>query len=120
MGTILPFMSVILASFGFDPGQIGLLTSVGAIVFTLAVPAWGHLADVRFGRPRTFQICGLGAMVALLLLLGPWPMAIVAALYLWFSAFQSAWQPLADAITVNALRGESQRFSRVRVLSSVS
>jgi MFS transporter, PPP family, 3-phenylpropionic acid transporter len=120
MGTILPFMSVILASFGFEPGEIGLLTAVGAIVFTLAVPAWGHLADVRFGRPRTFQICAIGAMIAILSLLGAWPMAIVALLYLWFSAFQSAWQPLADAITVNALRGESQGYARVRVLSSVS
>ena len=45
---------------GSRPGEIGLITSAGAIGFTIAVPAWGHLADVRLGRPRTLQVCALG------------------------------------------------------------
>lgn len=120
MGAILPFVSVILASFGFAPGQIGLLASLGAVAFTIAVPAWGHLADVRLGRPRTFQICALGSLGALILLLGTWPMVVVAGLFLWFWVFQSAWQPLVDAITVNALGDRGRGYARVRLLSSLS
>ena len=119
-GVVLPFVSVILASLGFAPGQIGLLTSLGAVAFTVAVPIWGHLADVRFGRPRTLQICALGSFVALVLLLGTWPMLVVSGLFVWFWVFQSAWQPLTDAITVNALGDGGHGYARVRILSSVS
>ena len=39
----------------------------------------------------------------LLVLLGTWPPAVVALLFVAFWVFQSSWQPLSDAITVNAL-----------------
>ena len=73
LGVFYPFIPVILANLGFGPAEIGLIASVGAVGFTIAVPAWGHLADVRFGRPRTLQICALGGAVAVGALLGPWP-----------------------------------------------
>ena len=121
VGVFLPFVSVILSSFGFEPGGIGLLTSLGAVAFTIAVPAWGHLADVRLGRPRTLQVCVLGASVAMLLLLGAWPTIVVAALFIVFWIFESSWQPLTDAITVNAIRGRTSGggYARVRLLSSL-
>ena len=120
IGAFYPFVSVILSSFGFEPGQIGLLTSMGALAFTLSVPAWGHLADVRFGRPRTLQICVAGAVMALVLLLGTWSLIVVSILFIVFWTFQSSWQSLADAITVNALRDRSRGYARVRLLTSLS
>ncbi len=120
IGVLIPFVSVILASFGFEPGQIGLIASLSALAFTIAVPAWGHLADVRLGRPRTLQICVLGSTVALLLLLGAWPPVVIAFLFIVNAVFQSSWQPLADAITVNALRDRSRGYARVRLLTSLS
>ena len=75
IGVFVPFISVILASRGFGPAQIGLAASLGAIGFTVAVPVWGHLADVRLGRPRTLQVCALGGAVAVVTLLRDWPMA---------------------------------------------
>ena len=53
LGVFYPFIPVILASRGFGPAEIGLVASIGAVGFTLAVPAWGHIADVRLGRART-------------------------------------------------------------------
>ena len=47
LGVFYPFIPVILQGFGFGPAEIGLVTSAAALGFTLAVPAWGHLADVR-------------------------------------------------------------------------
>lgn len=118
LGVFYPFIAVILRGFGFSAGEIGVIASVGAIGFTIAVPAWGHLADVRLGRPRTLQICSIGAGLAILALLLPWPVFVVAGLFAVFWIFESSWQPLADAITVNALRGRD--YGRVRLLTSLS
>ena len=117
LGVLYPFISVILAERGFSPGEIGLISSLGAVGFTIAVPAWGHLADVRLGRPRTLQICAIGAGAAIAALLLPWPPLVVALLLGLFWIFESSWQPLADAITVNALRGRD--YARVRLLTSL-
>lgn len=119
LGVFYPFISVILAErFGFEPGEIGLISSIGAIGFTLAVPAWGHLADVRLGRPRTLQVCAIGAAVAVGSLLLPWPAVVIAALFAVFWIFESSWQPLADAITVNTV--DRRGYARIRLLTSLS
>lgn len=120
IGVIMPFSPVILSSLGFGSGAIGLIVSLGAIGITVAIPAWGHLADVRLGRPRTLQVCGVGAAVALLTLLGPWPPVGLAFLFVVFWVFESAWQQTADAITVNTLRGRGRDYGRVRLLTSLS
>lgn len=117
LGVFYPFISVILAERGFSPGEIGLIASLGAVGFTVAVPAWGHLADVRLGRPRTLQVCAVGAGAAVLGLLLPWPPLVVVALFSLFWIFESSWQPLADAVTVNALRGRD--YARVRLFTSL-
>ena len=117
LGVLYPFISVILAGRGFSPGEIGLVSSLGAVGFTIAVPAWGHLADVRLGRSRTLQICSIGAGAAIAGLLLPWPPLVVAVLLGLFWIFESSWQPLADAITVNALRGRD--YARVRLFTSL-
>ena len=116
LGVFYPFFSVILADFGFRPGEIGLIASIGAVASTIAVPAWGHLADVRFGRPLTLRICAIGGALAVGALLVPWPGLVIAILFTITWLFQSSWQPLADAITVNATR--SSEYARVRLLTS--
>jgi PPP family 3-phenylpropionic acid transporter len=117
LGVIFPFISVILADFGFSASEIGFISSLGAVGFTIAVPAWGHLADVRFGRPRTLQLCGLAGGAAIVALLLPLPPALIVVMFLLFWIFESSWQPLADAITVNALRGRD--YARVRLFTSL-
>ena len=117
LGVLYPFISVILAELGFSAGAIGLIASAGAVGFTIAVPAWGHLADVRMGRPRTLQLCALGSAAAIAALLLPWPPLVVVLLFWLFWIFESAWQPLADAVTVNAIRGRD--YARVRLFTSL-
>jgi PPP family 3-phenylpropionic acid transporter len=117
LGVLYPFLSVILADFGFGPAEIGLISSLGALAFTIAVPGWGHLADVRFGRPRTLQVCAVGGGLAVAALLLPWPPLLIVVWFLLFWVFESSWQPLTDAITVNALRGRD--YARVRLFTSL-
>ena len=118
LGVFYPFISVILASRGLGPAQIGLVASIGAVGFTLAVPAWGHIADVRLGRARTLQIGAIGGAVAVGALLGPWPPIVIALLFYAYWIFESSWQPLADALTVNLV--DRRRYGRVRLLTSLS
>ena len=118
LGVFYPFLAVVLKGFGFSAGEIGAIASIGAVGFTIAVPAWGHLADVRLGRPRTLQVCGIGAGLGVVALLLPWPGFAIAVLFAIFWVFESSWQPLADAITVNALRGRD--YGRIRLLTSLS
>ncbi len=118
LGVFYPFLAVVLKGFGFSAGEIGAIASIGAVGFTIAVPAWGHLADVRLGRPRTLQVCAIGGGLAIVALLLPWPGFAIAVLFAIFWIFESSWQPLADAITVNALRGRD--YGRVRLLTSLS
>ena len=73
---------------------------------------------MRLGRPRTLQVCAIGAGLAIVALLIPWPGIVIAALFAVFWIFESSWQPLADAVTVNALRGRD--YGRVRLLTSLS
>ena len=117
LGVFYPFLSVILAEFGFTPGEIGLVFSLGAVGFTLAVPAWGHIADVKLGRARTLQICAVGAAAAVLGLLLPVPALVIVALMLLFWIFECSFQPLADALTVNAVRGRD--YARTRLFTSL-
>ena len=120
IGVFVPFISVNLASRGFGPAQIGLVASLGALGFTIAVPVWGHLADVRLGRPRTLQVCAIGAGMAVVLLLRDWSMAVIALLFFLYWIFASSWQPLSDALAVNALRGRRGGYERVRLLASLT
>ena len=118
LGVFYPFIPVILADFGFGPAEIGLIASAGAVAFTLVVPAWGHLADVRLGRSRTLQVCALGGSLAVGALAGTWPPLVIALLFMAYWMFESAWQPLADALTVNAV--DRREYPRVRLLTSFS
>ncbi len=118
LGVLYPFIPVILAERGFSPAEIGLVASIGAIGFTLAVPAWGHLADVRLGRSRTMQVCAIGGAAAAGALLGAWPPIVIAVLFMAYWVFESAWQPLSDALTVNLV--DRRGYARVRLLTSLA
>jgi PPP family 3-phenylpropionic acid transporter len=118
LGVFYPFIPVILATRGFSPAQIGLVASIGAVGFTLAVPAWGHIADVRLGRARTLQLCAIGGAAAVGAMLGQWPPLVLALLFMAYWIFESSWQPLADALTVNLI--DRRRYGRVRLLTSLS
>ena len=118
LGVFYPFIPVILSARGFSPAEIGLVASIGAVGFTIAVPAWGHIADVNLGRSRTLQLCAIGGAAAVGALLGSWPPIVIALLLMAYWVFESSWQPLADALTVNLV--DRRRYARIRLLTSLS
>ncbi|HEX4897269.1 MAG TPA: MFS transporter [Candidatus Limnocylindrales bacterium] len=119
LGVFYPFVSAILDERGFSPPEIGLTTALAAVGFTLAVPVWGHLADMVVGRVAALRAGVIGASIAVLgLLLGVSP-PVVALLIVAFAVFESSLAPLADALAVNALSGAPRAYARVRLLSSL-
>jgi PPP family 3-phenylpropionic acid transporter len=120
LGVFFPFIGVILRERGFDDGAIGFTFAAGAVAFTVAVPLWGHLADVLLGRTRALAASAIGAAFTVLLINAPVPALVIAACVIAYYFFESAWQPLADALTVNAVADQSRDYARIRLLSSFS
>lgn len=119
LGVFFPFTAVILAVRGFSAVEIGMISAIQAAAFTLAVPVWGHLADVVLGRRNALAISALTAAGAVLLAGAPIPALAVAACFVAFSLFESGWGPLGDALAVNAVHDHARDYARVRLLSSV-
>jgi PPP family 3-phenylpropionic acid transporter len=120
LATIAPFVSVMLRARGLEPAAVGLVGSVSALGFTLAVPVWGHLADMSLGRVRALQLAAVGAGVSLILFDLPLPAFVLGAMVVGFNVFQSALGPLADALAVGVLADRPHEYGRIRLLSSLS
>ena len=118
-GIFFPFVAVILSSRGFSPVEIGVITAMSSAAFTIAVPAWGHLADVVLGRRSALVIAALAGAAVMVLAGSPIPALVVAACFVVFSLFESGWGPLADALAVNAVADRARDYARVRLLSSM-
>ena len=118
VGVFVAFVPVILATRGFSPADIGLTTAAAAAVFTIAIPVWGHLADVVLGRRLALGVTGLGAAVfAVLVAVGGSPLQVVVC-FLGFTAFSCAWASLCDALAVNATPNRSGDYARIRLRAS--
>jgi MFS family permease len=118
MGVFFPFAAVILSTRGFSPAEIGLIQALSSAAFTIAVPAWGHLADVVLGRRNALVISALTGAAAVLAAGSPIPALGVAACFVAFSLFESGWGPPGDALAVNAVADRARDYARVRLLSS--
>ncbi len=111
---------MILLGRGFDVVGIGIVTAVSAIAFTASVPVWGHVADVILGRPRALQVAAVIAGLALAITLLPVPPLAVAVCFIAFSAAESAFAPLSDALAVNGVPDPRRDYARVRLLASLA
>jgi PPP family 3-phenylpropionic acid transporter len=120
VGVVYPFIAVILLGRGFDVVGVGVVTALSALAFTASVPVWGHIADVSLGRPRALQVSAIGGGLALAVTLLPVPPLVVALCFVAFSASESAFAPLSDALAVNGVKDARRDYARVRLMSSLS
>ena len=120
VGVVYPFVAVILLGRGFDVVGVGVVTALSALAFTASVPAWGHVADVMLGRPRALQVSAIGGGLALAVTLLPVPPIVVAICFIAFSASESAFAPLSDALAVNGVQDARRDYARIRLMSSLS
>jgi MFS family permease len=120
VGVVYPFIAVILLGRGFDVVGVGVVTALSAVAFTASVPVWGHVADVMLGRPRALQVSAIGGGLALAVTLLPVPPLVVAICFIAFSASESAFAPLSDALAVNGVPDARRDYARIRLMSSLT
>jgi PPP family 3-phenylpropionic acid transporter len=120
LATIAPFIPVMLRERGLDPAAVGLVAAASALGFTLAVPVWGHLADVTYGRARTLQVAALGAALSMIAFGLPVPGIVLGLMVIGYNVFQSALGPLSDALAVGMLGDRMHDYGRIRYLSSLA
>lgn len=114
-----PYLGVYYVDMGFSVFQIGLLSSVGALVCLFIQPLWGIASD-RTRHPLQIVravFLMVGALV-LLFLLGReyWHFLLISLIY---SACSSAVMPLNDAYTLRYLNAHGLKFSHIRLAGTL-
>jgi len=119
-GSFSSYIGVYFTEQGIGHTEIGILTSIGAVVGLIAQPMWGLAGDRAKTKNRVLMICTLlsGLTVWLVPWAGTlfWPLLLAMAL---FSLFQIAINPLSDAITLELSSKGIVRFSTIRTFGSV-
>ncbi len=119
-GAFFSYISVYYTEIGIGNFEIGILTSVGAVIGLIAQPLWGIISDRSRYKNNVLIFCTL--LAALSIWLVQWAGSSVALLLLAmivFSFFQVAINPLSDAITLELSTKGIVKFSGVRTFGSI-
>ncbi|MFC4601624.1 MFS transporter [Cohnella hongkongensis] len=119
-GTYSSYIGVYFAEAGIGHTEIGILSSIGAVVGMFVQPMWGLVGDRSRTKNRILLLCTLSS--ALVIWFVPIagtafvPLLITMAL---FSVFYVAINPLSDTITLELSSRGVVRFSTIRTFGSV-
>ena len=118
-GAFVSYFSLFLAARGFSPGEIALAVAMPQLARIVAPMFWGWLADA-FNARRAIVVFAafsyLGCYLALYVAQGP----LAVALVLLVSGLLIAGAgPLAEAITLSALQGRTERYGPIRLWGSI-
>lgn len=119
LGTIVPYLPLLLQTAGFRPAAVGLLLSASPLVAAAAPAALGALAD-RAGRalPLLRTLLAALPLTVFLLFHASTFTQFFGLLILWAVAF-SPFPPLADHITLEYTKRRGVDYGRVRVFGSI-
>ena len=119
LGVLIPYWSPYLESLGFSIMEIGELTAVLAATKVVAPNIWGWWADHRGEHLGVVRFASLASIITFAgVFVGSdyWWMALVIAA---FSFFWNASLPQFEAVTLNHLQGQVERYSSIRAWGSV-
>jgi PPP family 3-phenylpropionic acid transporter len=119
LGFVFPFMALILFERGFDVVGVGLIAGVSAAVSTVALPVYGHVADVVIGRRRALQIAAIVGIGAFAITGAPLAGLLLSLCVVVFWVASTSFNPLVDALAVNALRDPQRDYASLKLLSSL-
>lgn len=119
VGAFSPYFTLYLQDIGLSAWEIGVLMSVPQVMRLLAPNLWGWLADHLGERAlivRLAALCSVIGFGGFFLTRDYFPMLAAMAL-VWF--FWSASLPLVEAMTLDQLHGQPDRYGRIRVWGSI-
>ncbi len=119
LGALIPYWGLYLKSLGFAAVEIGELVAIIMATKIVAPNIWGWIAD---HTGRRMVIVRAGCLFAALAFAGVfvghgyWWLVLVMSV---FSFFWNAALPQFEATTLNHLRGETHRYSSIRLWGSI-
>jgi PPP family 3-phenylpropionic acid transporter len=119
VGAFAPYFTLYLQDVGLTAWEIGVLMSVPQVMRMLAPNLWGWLADHLGQRTAIVRLAALGSVLGFAVFFFTrdyFPMLAAMAL-VWF--FWSAALPLVEAMTLDQLRSQPDRYGSIRVWGSV-
>jgi PPP family 3-phenylpropionic acid transporter len=119
LGFTLPWNVPQLTEAGLDPGEVGAVLGLAALLSLVGYPVWGLIADTLLGRDRTLilaatlaALSGVGIVVS-----GDQPGWLAAFIVLQLVCV-APWAPIADALALGELGTQARAYGRVRSVTS--
>jgi PPP family 3-phenylpropionic acid transporter len=119
LGALVPFMGVFLDSRGLTSVQIGQLLGLITITRILGPNLWAFFADLTGKNLRVLQLGSFltfAGFSVVYVSYGFWSLTLSFSL---FMLFWTAILPQIEVITLNNIRGNPARYSRIRLWGSV-
>ena len=119
VGAFAPYFTLYLQDIGFSAWEIGVLMSVPQVMRLLAPNLWGWLADRTGRRAAIVQLAAFFSVIGFcgFFLTRDYAPMLGAMAVVWF--FWSAALPLVEAMTLDQLTGQTDRYGRIRLWGSV-
>jgi PPP family 3-phenylpropionic acid transporter len=120
MGMYLPYFNLYCYHLGFSGFNIGVLSALRALAMVISPMAWGALADRSGGRRPIYILCTAVSAGIWVFFLFTEDFAVMAALTLLYGIFYAPVISFLEALTMESLGGEKQRYGRIRAWGSIS
>lgn len=119
VGAFAPYFTLYLQDIGQSAWEIGVLMSVPQVMRLLAPNLWGWLADHLGRRALVVKLAAFGSVLGFcgFFFTREYLPMLAAMALVWF--FWSAALPLVEAMTLDRLAGQTERYGRIRLWGSV-
>ena len=119
VGAFAPYFTLYLQDIGQSAWEIGVLMSVPQVMRLLAPNLWGWLADHLGRRAVVVKFAALGSVLGFcgFFFTREYVPMLAAMTLVWF--FWSAALPLVEAMTLDRLAGQTERYGRIRLWGSI-
>src|SRR5262245_5644164 len=118
-GFVLPFMNLFLVSLGFSGKQIGLISSVSALVGMIASPIWVSEVKKHPHAQRLLQVAILLGSIGYFLIGHQKQFPFILALVFLHSLAASGIIPLSDSMAVTVAQEADTGYGSVRAWASL-
>ena len=119
LGGFIPYWSLYLKDFGFNPIEIGELSALLVGTKIIGPILWGWIADHTGKSIGIIRLAGFFSTVIFVGFLWAYDYVGFALITIGFSFFWNAMLPQFEAVTLAHLRNAAHRYSRVRLWGSI-
>ncbi|MCS7265831.1 MAG: MFS transporter [Armatimonadetes bacterium] len=114
---IVGYLNLYLQRRGLSDAQIGTTAAVMSLMSIFAPPLWGYLSDLWNDRRLPIAIASIvSAIIFVAYFVTPFPYVLIVAML--FAFFNMPLIPLLDALVLESLGANKERYGRIRAWGS--